>query len=245
MTGCGRKIGPYDCCTVVCGDCLELMKVLPDKSVDLVLTDPPYGLTWNSTGFRGDFKIDWKAAQKWDYRLGDDELRYIIAKGKEWIVWGGNYYASALGDCRAPLVWDKGTGNNSFADGELAFTSFQTGTLRIFRHQWCGAFKASERRARNYHPTQKPVALMEWCLSRLPHAKTVIDPFLGSGTTAVAAKKLGRHFLGFEIEPEYCRIAEERIALVEMQPKLFQPEAEQTALDLPAPRTKRRSEVRL
>jgi len=116
-----------------------------------------------------------------------------------------------LGDCKAPLLWDKQTGANLRGDGELAWTSFRTGTLRIFRHQWCGAFKDSERGEINLHPTQKPIALMTWCLSFFPETRIILDPFLGSGTTAVACKQLNRRFIGIEINPDYCKIARERL----------------------------------
>ena len=230
MTGCGPKIGPYDCCTVVCGDCLELMKALPDGCIDAVITDPPYGIEWNDTGYFSSSRIFGQGVCDWDKRPSDEVLRNVISKAKESIIWGGNYFG--LGPFVAPLVWDKQNGSNRFADGEIAWTSFKSGTVRIFRHQWWGFLKETERGQASVHPTQKPVALMEWCMALLPQAETILDPFLGSGTTAVAAKKLGRHFLGFEISPEYCKIAEERIALVEAQPTLFEKKLEQPELSL-------------
>jgi site-specific DNA-methyltransferase (adenine-specific) len=193
--------------TIYLGDCRDVLPQL--APVDLVLTDPPYGLLWKRTGFQQNFKTDWRDAAKWDKRI--DSLGDIVSAGKDWIIWGGNYYASVLGDCCSPLVWDKQTGANNFADGEMALTSFKTGTLRIFRHQWCGVFKDSERGERNEHPTQKPIALMKWCLRMRPDAAIVLDPFMGSGTTLVAAKQLGRRAIGIEIEERYVQIAIERL----------------------------------
>lgn len=197
-------------CVIYHGDCLEIMPTL--TKVDLVLTDPPYGLKWTSTGFMQTFKTDWQSAAQWDIRPTSHAFAQIKSSCREWIVWGGNYFASDLGDCKSPLVWDKQTGANNFADGELAFTSFTTGTLRIFRHQWCGAFKASERGERNYHPTQKPVALMKWSISQADAPSSLLDPFTGSGTTLRAAKDLGLSAIGIEIDERYCEIAATRLA---------------------------------
>ena len=191
-------------------DCREILPQL--EKVDLVLTDPPYGLDWKSTGFQQNFKTDWKAAKSWDVRPDAPLMAVVKAAGREWIIWGGNYLASDLGDCKSPLVWDKQTGANNFADGEMAFTSFKTGTLRIFRHQWCGAFKDSERGQRNCHPTQKPVALMAWSIKQAGSVSTILDPFMGSGTTLRAAKDLGLKAIGIEIEEKYCEIAAKRLA---------------------------------
>lgn len=120
--------------------------------------------------------------------------------------------ASIIGDCKAPLVWNKLTGNNSYADGELAFSNI-AGTLRIFNHQWCGAFKDSERGEKAVHPTQKPVELMRWCIGLAgKNAQTILDPFAGSGTTGRAAKDLGRKCVLIEKEERYAEICARRMA---------------------------------
>lgn len=198
--------------TIYHGDCREILPQLP--LVDLVLTDPPYGLKWKPLGLqkRQATKTDWQSASKWDVKPDLSLLSAVKVAGRKWIVWGGNYLAKDLGSCKAPLVWDKQTGANKFADGELAFTSFQKGTLRIFRHQWCGAFKDSERGERAKHPTQKPVALMKWCILQAGQVETILDPFMGSGTTLRAAKDLGLQAIGIEIEEKYCEIAAKRMA---------------------------------
>lgn len=206
-------IEPYyeqDGITIYNADCREVLPQL--EPVDLVLTDPPYGLDWKELAFKKHVtQTDWKSAKAWDTKPEESLLELVKRSGKEWIMWGGNYFARSLGDCKAPLVWDKQTGSNNFADGEMAFTSFQTGTLRIFRHQWCGAFKDSERGIKNYHPTQKPVALMKWCIQQAGDVKTILDPFMGSGTTLRAAKDMGLKAIGIEIEKKYCDIAIERL----------------------------------
>jgi DNA modification methylase len=205
-----RPFYDQDGITVYCGDCHDVLPQL--NQADLVLTDPPYGLTWIDLGFDQATKVDWQAASTWDRRPSPETLQAITRAGRAWIIWGGNYLASDLGDCKSPLVWDKQTGANYFADGELAFTSFKTGTLRIFRHQWCGAFKDSERGERNYHPTQKPVDLMKWCIGLVKGADTILDPFMGSGSTLVAAKQLGKRAIGIERDPKYCEMAVARLA---------------------------------
>ena len=110
-----------------------------------------------------------------------------MGKCKKHIIWGGNYFADILGAWKGPLVWNKLTGKTSYADGEMAWSDV-VGTMRIFTHQWCGAFKDSERGER-VHPTQKPVALITWCISLAGDAQTILDPFAGSGTTGRAAKR--------------------------------------------------------
>ena len=132
-----------------------------------------------------------------------------LTQSSECIIWGGNYFAADLGDWTGPLVWDKATGNNTYADGELAWTNCVK-TLRIYRHQWCGAFKDSERGQVNVHPTQKPIAVMVWSISHTK-ASVILDPFCGSGTTLVAAKKLGRRYIGIDICEKYVAIAKNRL----------------------------------
>jgi len=205
------------------GDCLEILPTLEAGSVDAVITDPPYGVHTeaNYRGFMAD-RIG-QDAMLWDKRPDDALLQYVKRFAPLAVIWGFGYLADILGSCVSPLVWDKKTGANFFADGELAWTSFPTGTLRIFRHQWCGCFKDSERGEKAQHPTQKPVALMEWCIERCDKygtIKTILDPFMGSGTTGVACVNTGRNFIGIEVNPEYYAIAEKRIAEAQMQPRL-------------------------
>lgn len=226
--GCGRKIGPYDCCSVVCCDCLEAMRVLPDGCVDAVITDPPYGIGESNERALSRGKMapardyghfDWDKEPASAEQIA--ELRRI---SRSQVIFGGNYFDLPPSSCW--LVWDKLNGDNDFADCELAWTNLKKAVRRI-RWLWNGMIRQdSEER---FHPTQKPLGVMMWANQQL-EAKTILDPFCGSGTTLVAAKKLGRHFLGFEISEEYCRIARERIALAEAQPSLFEAAAEQLRL---------------
>jgi site-specific DNA-methyltransferase (adenine-specific)/modification methylase len=121
------------------------------------------------------------------------------------------------------LVWDKKCRewDDTFSDAEVAWTNAITRT-KVFRHMWVGAFRASESLAgERRHPTQKPVALLEWCLQFLGGSRVILDPFMGSGTTGVACMNLGRKFIGIEIEPKYFDIACERIDWAQRQRRLF------------------------
>ena len=199
--------------TLYCGDCLDVLPTL--TKADLVLTDPPYGIFKKTNdngimfGNKTIYSVD-NSAARWDRRPSKSLLSLVVASAKQYVIWGGNYFAGDLGDCRGPLIWNKLTGNNTYADGECAWANV-SGTMRIFTHQWCGPFKDSERGQKAIHPTQKPVALFEWCIKLANEPKTILDPFMGSGTAGVAALKLGRNFIGIEKEPNYFDLARRRI----------------------------------
>jgi len=205
---------PYyadDAVTIYHGDCRELLPFI--GPVDLVLTDPPYGLQENAhrvasrtklaaTTDYGDFS--------WDTAPADDDLiRLTMAAGKHAVIWGGNYFT--VPPSRGWLVWDKLNSGN-FADCELAWTNLPT-SVRIKRFMWNGMIRDGEaRRVPRVHPAQKPVEVMRWCLEFVPDAQTILDPFMGSGTTLRAAKDLGRRAIGIEIEERYCEIAAKRMS---------------------------------
>lgn len=200
--------------TIYNGDCREIVPHL--GRFDLLLTDPPYGIFKNgkASGLMFGAKTVYcedKTASEWDKRPDADTLRMVRDVCNKHIIWGGNYLADMLGACRGPMVWNKLTGNNSYADGEIAWSDL-VGTMRIFTHQWCGAFKDSERGQRAQHPTQKPLALMKWCISLAGGAQTILDPFAGSGTTGRAAKDMGKTAVLIEKEERYCEIAAKRMA---------------------------------
>jgi site-specific DNA-methyltransferase (adenine-specific) len=199
------------------GDCRELMQGWTIPPCELLLTDPPYGIgletRYESKGKRSIL------AQNRDYPLvvGDDQPfdpSHLLGYSKA-VLWGANYYANKLPASRQWFVWDKRDGvlENDGSDCELAWTKGTKGiATRTFRHLWNGMLKDSERGERRWHPTQKPIALMSWCLSFFPKAKRVIDPYMGSGTTLVAAKLAGMSAVGIEVSEEYCERAVKRLA---------------------------------
>ena len=147
--------------------------------------------------------------------IGDDapfNPENLLELGLPMILWGANHYASRLPDSPCWLVWDKRDGvcSNDQADCELAWTSLKS-PARLKRLLWNGMLKATERGEARQHPTQKPVALIKWCLSFFPDAKIILDPFCGSGTTLVAAKLDGRKAIGIEIDERYCEISARRL----------------------------------
>jgi site-specific DNA-methyltransferase (adenine-specific)/modification methylase len=203
--------------TLYLGDCREILPTLP--KVDLVLTDPPYGIGADTNQFKngtskrselyGDTNWDSETPDRW-------VLEMACSKGTNAILWGGNYYLISAQKCW--LVWDKDTGNNSYADAELAWTNLD-GAVRLIKHQWLGAnAKDSDGRL---HPTQKPIRVMEWCIGLSKDALTVADPFMGSGTTGVACANMGKTFYGIEREPKYFDIACRRIEQAYAQQRLF------------------------
>jgi len=214
---------------LILGDCLEVMPML--GPVDAVVTDPPYGIGIDGqsrriNGKKSDRKgYDFKG---WDAERPEAALRLIASLNCPKIIWGGNYFADLLPKGDKWLSWDKGQ-RLSQSDCELASTNL-TGALRVFTLNRVALLQDGAA-----HPTQKPVALMKWCLGFLPDAKTILDPFMGSGTTLVACQKLGRHGIGIEIDPEYFEIACRRVEEAARQPDLFiapQPKPQQEAMDL-------------
>jgi DNA modification methylase len=185
------------------GDCREILPTLP--TCDLLLTDPPYGI--GMAGKKGDTRRAGYENLGWDDQAPDREtFRLMFAASIEQVVWGANYFAPLLRPSMGWLVWDKGQRIDQ-SDGELAYTS-RDAALRIFtagRHLLNGD-------GAHAHPTQKPLALMKWCLSLFPDAKTVLDPFCGSGTTLVAAKAMGLTGVGIEMHEPYCEIAAKRLS---------------------------------
>lgn len=206
--------------TLIQADCRDVLPLL--SKLDAVVTDPPYGIGKDgqikTTGGNGGRKahdfLDWDAE-----RPAREVFDHIISISNDIIIWGGNYFADILPPTGKWLVWDKGQRINQ-SDGELAWTSY-SGALRI---------KVMNRVELlldgTDHPTQKPIRLMKWCLTQLKgDPQTILDPFMGSGTTGVAAVQMGRDFIGIEREVKYFDIACERIAEAQRQGDLFITEA--------------------
>lgn len=201
---------------IICADCLDILKQLPDKCVDLVLTDPPYGIGMDggNVGYKGFNNF---AKKDWDSKIPSKQVfDEIFRVSKNQIIWGGNYFGFKS---RCFLVWDKGEGfyNRTYAEAELAFTSFEK-NVRIYKHDPLakGDYKGK------IHPTQKPLKLFEWCLNNYSNENDLIlDCFSGSGTTAVACHNLKRRFICIEKDPEYYRASCERLEQAQRQQKLF------------------------
>lgn len=191
------------------GDCLEFMKQLPDKSIDLVLTDPPYGIGISSNPVR-------QAHQKkdWDISVPIDEVfNEVFRISKNQIIWGGNYFKLPLS--QGFFIWDKLQPEDfSLAMCELAYSSFQA-PAKIFKYS---VLKEQGK----IHPTQKPVQLFKWCLGYSKIEKGIIlDCFSGSGTTALACHDLGLDFICIEKDPEYHAASVKRLEEHQRQGKLF------------------------
>lgn len=207
---------------IINGDCLEVMKGIPDKSIDLLLTDPPYGINVGKD-FKGRANTQFGQAAApskdygdifWDETIPSKEVfNEIFRVSKNQVIFGGNYFTEYLKPSSCWIVWDKNNVGNDYADCELAWTSFKT-ALRKFKWTWNGMIQENMGNAKEIrqHPTQKPVPLMEWILQKYSKETDIIlDPFLGSGTTTRACMNLKRNFIGIEISPEYCKIAEQRL----------------------------------
>lgn len=209
--------------TLYLGDCMDILPTL--GKVDAVVTDPPYGI---ADKWRNEIKLKngksrlWVGKNEWDNRPAEREIQYILDNFRDVIFWGANYYTIPPSD--GFLVWDK-MQKSLGADCEIAFFN-NAKTTKIFRLSRAEAFGfnhqfESAKTELKEHPTQKPLSLMKWCLGFIPDAETILDPFMGSGTTGVAALDLGRKFIGVEKDEHYFNIACRRIDDSLKQGKLF------------------------
>ncbi|MGR3524861.1 MAG: DNA-methyltransferase [Paracoccaceae bacterium] len=228
--------------TLINADCLEVMPLL--GKVDAVVTDPPYGIGESAgkaktrtsgltSKINGASKYQRDYGDKdWDDRTADEAVAFARSVSRHQVIFGGNYYDLPPTSCW--LVWDKLNGATDFADCELAWTNLPKAVRRL-QLLWNGCMRV-ERHTPREHPTQKPVAIMEWCIKQLPdNAQTILDPFMGSGTTLVACQRLGRQGIGVELDPDYFEIACKRVDEATRQPDLFIEKptpATQEAMDL-------------
>jgi len=193
------------------GDCREILPTLPN--CDLILTDPPYGIGFAAQPTLWQRKAG-KKAENWDNETPPAWLLGLMQeKANNLIIWGGNYYA--LPPSRGWLTWFKPDAPPSMAHFEMAWTSYDM-NAKQFKHSI-----SATNAERVGHPTQKPIKVMEWCLTFAANAETVLDTFMGSGTTGVAAVKMGKIFTGIEREPKYFDIACRRIEDAQRQNDLF------------------------
>lgn len=198
------------------GDCREILPML--GVADLVLTDPPYGIGADRN-LRANKQHGKAVAPSRDYGTGNwdssppdaDTMRRVVAAGRNAIIWGGNYFA--LPPSAAWLVWDKDNGSNGYADCELAWTNLDQAVRRL-RFRWMGMLQehSGADKETRWHPTQKPIDLMRWCIGYAEEARTILDPYMGSGTTLRAAKDMGRGAIGIEVNERYCELTAKRLS---------------------------------
>ena len=214
---------------LILGDCLEVMPLL--GRVDAVVTDPPYGIGRDgqklTTGDKGGRKAyDFKG---WDAdRPAPEVFTAILTASADQVIWGGNYFADLLPPSSGWLVWDKGQRINQ-SDGELAWTSRDCALRIIEQNRVALLMEGAE------HPTQKPLSIMRRSILQFPNAQTILDPFMGSGTTLVACQRLGRQGIGIELDPDYFEIACRRVDEATRQPDMFiqpPPKPVQEGMDL-------------
>jgi site-specific DNA-methyltransferase (adenine-specific)/modification methylase len=216
------------------GDCLEILPTLDRGSIAAVVTDPPWG---NNTACNAQ-RFTRAKSPWWDNvdtskitphkQIENDDEEFDPRPFLEWkcILWGANWYTRHLEHSGGWLIWDKRKGVETMAqkgwplgEAELAWTNVM-GATRVFRNLWSGILRSSEK-GEFYHPTQKPVELMVWCLDFIKDSGAILDPYMGSGTTGVACAKAGRDFIGIEIDPDYYDIAERRIKEASLQYRMF------------------------
>ena len=208
---------------VVCADALDFLRSLPDNAVDWVITDPPYGTNCGTLVGRPDrdrMLCGNRIAtgrnyesQIWDTeRPSSEHLSEVVRVSRNQIIFGGNFFADLLPPTRCWLCWDKGR-RNDFADCELAWTSLDE-PARVINYHYDGCMTAMpNRELPRVHPTQKPVPVMEWIINRFTQpGQLILDPFCGSGTTLTAAERLGRRWIGCDIDPHWCEVSRKRTA---------------------------------
>jgi len=210
--------------TIFHGDCFDIMDELMEA--DAVIADPPYGIDLNSLS--GSFRSRHVKAADEYLVVGDDKP----FNPKPWIsfpktiLWGANHYSSRLPDARKWIIWDKreGTTADNQADCEMAYTNLK-GPTRLYSQLWRGMCRRGEEnmsRQQRVHPTQKPVGLMMYCIEqcKLPTGSLIVDPYMGSGTTGIAAVRLGHRFIGVEIVRRHFETACTRIEIEQKQCRL-------------------------
>jgi len=201
--------------TIYHGDCREVLPTL--GKFDLLLTDPPYGIGVQKNLRPNTKPKNGKAVMKdygtvgWDVKPDESTMQQVASNGQYKIIWGGNHFDTKPATCW--LVWDKDNGKNKYADCELAWTNLPK-AVRLIRWKWQGMLQENmgDKKEVRLHPTQKPLAVMKWAIGQAPDTvQTVLDPFMGVGTSLVAAKLMGKRAVGIEIEERYCEIAANRL----------------------------------
>ena len=203
---------------LLCGDSTdsdEVSKLMNGEKADMVFTDPPYGISHSGKGITA----NGVKGNNFGEILGDNDITvandsfnliYNLYPDALHIWWGANYYCQTIPNSFGWLVWDKEREGNIFSGAELAFVNKGI-KLDVFRHLWHGMIKASEMGQKRLHPTQKPIALVEWCFNNYEAKDLILDIFLGSGTTMVASHQLKRKCYGMELDPKYCQVIIDRM----------------------------------
>ena len=202
---------------LLCGDSTDsdqVAKLMNGEKADMVFTDPPYGINVGnqSQGKGGGIakKIDY-GVNDWDKQIPYDAINLSLALCDNVILWGANYYADKLPPSSCWIVWDKDNGDTDFADCELAWTSYNK-SVKKFKWKWMGMIQEDmKNKEKRVHPTQKPVALASWAFNEFKAGNNVLDLFLGSGSTMVAAHQLKRKCYGMELDPKYCQVIIDRM----------------------------------
>ena len=202
---------------LLCGDSTDsdaVAKLMNGEKADMVFTDPPYGINIGnqSQGKGGGIakKIDY-GVNEWDKQIPYDAINLSLSICDNVILWGANYYSDKLPPSSCWIVWDKDNGDTDFADCELAWTSYKK-SVKKFKWKWMGMLQEDmKNKEKRVHPTQKPVALAEWAFNEFQAGKNILDLFLGSGSTMVAAHQLKRKCYGMELEPKYCQVIIDRM----------------------------------
>ncbi len=208
--------------TLYLGDNLKILPAL--GHVGAIVTDPPYGIGADASRAKVKGKSGWAyyGESNWDVERPDREIFDLMLKQSDLqIIWGGNYFTDYLPPTMRWLIWDKGQRDFSLADGEVAWTN----QMKAMRIKTYSRGKALSRRDGNFHPTQKPVEIMEWCITFIPEENVVVDPFMGSGSTGVACVNMGRRFIGIDIDPKYFDITCSRLEEARKEPDMFITEA--------------------
>lgn len=218
-------------------DCMVALKEYPDNYFDLAIVDPPYGIGCMSMNYtksgavrvRGASKAekrDYRRFSDWDERPTKEYFSELARVSSRQIIWGGNYFTDYLPPFKGFIVWDKRCDekmSNDYADCELAYMSGGMGVARVFRFLWNGMLQGDmKNKEGRFHPTQKPVQLYTWIISN--YAKPgdkLLDTHAGSGSSLVAAHRMGYDMIGFEIDEEYYKLAKERLDREKAQVTLF------------------------
>ena len=206
-------------------DCVEGLKRFSDNYFDLAIVDPPYGIGAGSVNFQSGTRkkpSKFHKVNDWDNSIPTAEYwAELFRVSKNQIVWGGNYMTEFLPPSRCWIFWDKGTGDNSYADGELAWCSFDK-VVKKYSRFWSGGNAKERGDIDRVHPTQKPISLYEWILKEFAvEGNLILDTHLGSGSSRIACQKNGYSFTGFEIDEDYYEAQEKRFKDFVSQLRMF------------------------